>query len=372
MRTYAAGLLAVLSSLNVQAYSNLIANPYSPYPPACVTSLENQFRLYGDNVRKVFHGEVRLPQAYVPGSNLPVDLTVYRIPCAEPQRSVVMLEFSIPQRLDPQTTYYLTPTTALVDNAGTGFDYSWMPLRSEANSWGSRRFLPDGGIFGGNTLPGYTTDGHDKKWRFILDNPSPSEWNWSYLSPGDYNGWLEIQLDSGDPCCNVNPAIPIPPTGGSRTPDRIPLSGRLSGNWVVHGVSDQGFSIAISEIVENVYPDPDELLDQPLLMFLSWYTYDAAGDLLWLTGSARFEIGATQVTLPIERVSNGVFLGSKAAERAVVGKATITGNSCNDLTLEYDLSGIGLGTGSARLQRLFSLETAGYTCRDLEARIEAK
>jgi hypothetical protein len=83
-------------------------------------------------------------------------------------------------------------------------------------------------------------------------------------------------------------------------------------------------------------------------------------------------MGATEVTIPIEDVSNGEFMGDKAAERSVVGSVTITGNNCNDLTLQYDLGDIDLGSGTEHMQRLFSLETAGYVCRDLEARMAAK
>jgi Tol biopolymer transport system component len=56
----------------------------------------------------------------------------------------------------------------------------------------------------------------------------------------------------------------------------------------------------------------------------------------------------------------------------VVGSVTITGNNCNDLSLQYNLSDIGLGSGTKHLERLFSLETAGYVCRDLEARIDTR
>ncbi len=80
----------------------------------------------------------------------------------------------------------------------------------------------------------------------------------------------------------------------------------------------------------------------------------------------------TTVTIPIVRVTNGEFRGSKAADREVAGSVTITGNNCNDLTLEYTLNDIGLGAGTKRLQRIYSLETAGYTCRDLEARMATK
>jgi hypothetical protein len=55
-----------------------------------------------------------------------------------------------------------------------------------------------------------------------------------------------------------------------------------------------------------------------------------------------------------------------------VGSVTITGNHCNDLGFEYELTAIGLGSGNTHLERPFSLETAGYACRDLEARIAEK
>jgi hypothetical protein len=94
------------------------------------------------------------------------------------------------------------------------------------------------------------------------------------------------------------------------------------------------------------------------------------GNLLWLTGA--FEIGDTQITIEIELVTNGEFLGTKVADREVVGSVSITANDCNDLSFNYELNDIGLGSGNERLERLFSLETAGYVCRDLDARIEAE
>jgi hypothetical protein len=107
-------------------------------------------------------------------------------------------------------------------------------------------------------------------------------------------------------------------------------------------------------------------------MFLSWFTYDSDGEMLWLTGAAQFHMGAPFLTVPIEKVNHGEFMGNKTADREVVGSVTIAGSNCNNLRFDYDLTDIGLGTGTQNLHRLFSLETAGYTCRDLEARIEAK
>ena len=37
-----------------------------------------------------------------------------------------------------------------------------------------------------------------------------------------------------------------------------------------------------------------------------------------------------------------------------------------------DLAAFGLGAGTLQLQRLFALETAGYPCRDYEARLASQ
>ena len=372
MKTRFLALLAFICAGNVHSYSNFIENPWTPYPPGCLTLPGLQPALYGDNAARVFEGEAVLPDANDPTSRLPVNLSVYRVACAEPNRSVIQLEFSIPARLDPATTFYQAPEWVMVDNTGVDFDYSYMRLSSEANVWGGTEFFPSRVIFGGSHPN--MEDGHERKWIFVLTNPSPWEWDWAYLSPTDYNGKLYIELDTGDDSLK-GPIIVVPPTASLLAANpRIPLSGRLSGNWVVEGAADQGFAISISEVVPDSIPDPSELAVPPLLMFLSWYTFDQNGDQLWLTGAAQFEVGATEVTIPIESVSNGEFFGRKPAERTTIGSVTITGNSCNDLTLDYDLDlhgiGTGLGSGTKRLQRLFSLETAGYVCRDLEARMD--
>ncbi len=159
-------------------------------------------------------------------------------------------------------------------------------------------------------------------------------------------------------CC----LLPVP---------RLPLSGRQSGTWVIEGAADQGFQLAISDQVGVRQDSAPGVPDLPLVIFLTQYTFDTDGNMLWLTGAAEFEPGASEVTIPIERVTNGEFRGSKRADREIVGSVTITSNSCNDLGFEFDYSSLGLGQGVRRLQRIFSLETAGYDCRDYEARVAA-
>jgi hypothetical protein len=71
------------------------------------------------------------------------------------------------------------------------------------------------------------------------------------------------------------------------------------------------------------------------------------------------------------RVQGGEFMGDKPASREAAGTVRLTANSCNDITFEFDYAQLGMGSGSHRLERLYSLEIAGYDCRDYQARVAA-
>lgn len=151
----------------------------------------------------------------------------------------------------------------------------------------------------------------------------------------------------------------------------LPLSGRHSGLWVIEGAADQGFQLSISEQVGEQRGFEGDVPELPLVVFFSQYTFDSNSRPLWLVGNTEFEAGTSEIAIPVARVRNGEFRGSKLADRETVGSITLRSRSCNDLTFEYDYSALGLGAGSARMQRVFSLEIAGYDCRDYDARVEA-
>ncbi len=345
----------LFASCSIQAYENFIENPTAPYPAGCATIPDSQTFIYGDNVERVYDEELTLTDSTDLSTELPVNVHVYRVACAEPNRSVIWIEFEIPAFLNPDETFYLTPQMQAFVNG----ESIPMRLTGEPNTWGSAT-EPDGFA---HVIGGYQefSNGAELTWIYVLDNLSlystfsdPDV----FMSAAQYNDAFELDLSS----LNSTWTIEIPSTFDTLNANsRIPLSGRLSGNWVVNGVPDQGFVIAISELTNSLDP----------LMFLSWYTYDNDGKLLWLTGAAQFEIGDTRITIPIELVTNGQFLGTKTADREVVGSVIITANDCNDLSFHYELNDLNLGSGDETLQRLFSLETAGYVCRDLEARVEA-
>ena len=229
----------------------------------------------------------------------------------------------------PYGQHYQTPEVRAVINENR---YYVVSLVREPNSWelGIEPWSHSQTFGGGQDFLGpYATS-----WVFVLDSTAAIPGRFEpdqALSLSQYNGSFRLELNWRD---SLSYAIDVPPTESvfSERP-RMAISGRLSGNWVMEGASDQGVVLAISELVPNAVPELDALLHSPLVMFLSWFTYDTAGNMLWLTGAAQFAMGATEVTVPID---------------------------------------IGLGSGTQRLQRLYSLEPAGFVCRDLEARILTK
>jgi hypothetical protein len=126
-----------------------------------------------------------------------------------------------------------------------------MVLSHVPNSWGGANLAGSRESFGGNT-PG-ATDGHDRRWVFVLDNAPPQPNDYSPMNATQYNAFLGLGIE------NQAQPILIDPTGVSLTANlRIPLSGRLSGNWVIDGAADQGFVISISELVPDAVSEPDK------------------------------------------------------------------------------------------------------------------
>ena len=364
-------LLALLVSGQTFGDSNFVSNPYLPYPPACARDLtSNAPDESGADTVTFFDEQIRILESQT-GKLLPVRLEVFRTRCSEPNRSLIWLAFSLEESQANKGAGWELPGVSAepIEN----FRYV-MNLASEPNGWG-------GGGWVDREQTYLAADPHPlrlplqpitgaRKWIFLLDNTPPASRGWwtGGLSPADYNGAFRLHIQTW-----TDLIIDVPPTNALfRGPtSRLPLSGRQSGTWVIEGVSDQGFQLAISEQVGEQRGYDPGVPDLPLVIFFSQYTFGQQSQPLWLVGNTEFEAGASVVTIPVLEVSNGEFRGGKAADRNVIGSVTITSKSCNDLSLEYDYSSIGLGTGTRRLQRLFSLETAGYDCRDYEARVAA-
>ena len=331
--------LALAAFGTAAASENFVSSPTSPYPHGCATLNEMPEGVRGTRTQ-FLDGTIPLPDPFRNFANTNVRIQFLRQGCAEADRSILIMRASIPQTNDGVFQVAFLPAMR-----GTIGEEGY-PLRLAAEP---NTYLDDdafGLIFEGETL------------QFFLDTPSPYSVGYEpadVMSPAQYNG--EFELEMADPIFGAVYVADIPAYDGSLQWDDLPLSGRLSGNWVSDGASDQGFVIAF-----------EELADGTQLVFISWYTYGADGSLLWLTGATTFQVGASQTDIPLELVTTGEFLGAKTADREVIGDSQLRAIDCNRLEFDYDLQALGLGTGTLVLKRLFSLETAGHACRDQVAR----
>lgn len=372
MKTIACAMLALLGCNIALANSNFVSNPRLPYPPACahIPNADAAFWL-ADQAVKFYDQEIQVYDIQV-GEQIPLGLKAYRSLCSEPGRSPVWLQFSLSAAYAGRQVEFQLPTAwAEIANGLSELNVG-MRLAAEPNGWGTESVYDRASTYLVNTPRGHAADFPEpggRNWVFLLDdgNASLDEWwYWNYWMPASaYNAGFKLHL--GGRTIEVPATTVLMPTPARR----LPLSGRLSGTWVVEGAADQGFQLAISDQVGLSTDNAPGAPDLPLVIFLTQYTFDTDGNMLWLTGAARFKAGATKVTIPVEKVTNGEFRGGKRAEREVVGSVTITSNSCNDLGFEYDYDILGLGQGVKHLQRIYSLETAGYDCRDYEARVAA-
>jgi hypothetical protein len=331
------GLFLLFLTASALAQENYVTNIETLYPPGCATNAQFDNDDVQGEIELIQDGTVLLVNPVTQGLST-VLVAVYRQGCAEENRAIIRIDMEV---LNGGAT--LVPVVrAVIDD-----DAFVMRLTSDPNSFmevnaGSLLFTRERRTF--------YLDGPSLTDRaVIIDSDIP------LMTPEQYNG--DFRLDIFDILDSTQFSVPVPAYENNLHSAAMPFNGRLSGNWVVAGVPDQGFVIAF-----------EELPDGTNFVFVSWYTFDSEGNLLWLTAGDTYEIGDSSIDLPIELVTNGEFLGSSSADRTVVGTATLAGVDCNNLQFTFDLSQLGLGSGTVRLQRLFSLETAGYACRDQKER----
>jgi len=373
MKTLIGMLLTILASSTALASSNLISNPYLPYPPGCAR-MPDPLAAGGveSEAVKFYEREIDFYSAQA-GEEIPLTLRLFRAPCSEPNRSLVWLEFVLAAEYSYQDLEVQLPT--VVAEVAPNWRKP-MSLAIEPNGWGSGGMVDREATYLLSQLHGlvwyYGSPAGERRWVYLLDN-APPFWDISSeygLTASEYNGAFKLVL-------RYNPydflSIDIPSTSDllPATTTRIPLSGRLSGSWVIAGTADQGVMLSVSEMVLPNDPEGPNDQKRPMLVFLAHYTFDANGDMLWLTGAAEFRPGALKVTIPMEKVNHGSFRDNVPADREMIGAVTLRSRSCNDIGFEFDYSALGLGAGQRRMQRLFSLETAGYDCRDYEAKVAA-
>ena len=350
----------------------------APYPPGCITLPARQVDLYGDNVVQFWSGKLSLEVVHKlqNGTNHgSVEAGMYRVGCAEPNRSVIVMEFRLPAEwVDPRLSQLVLPSFS-AEGPG-GFHYIPFELKLDPNTWGqsgaqqSLTMRAFGDFSNGWMDPRWFT------WRYVLDM-APAEAGWPLMAD-HYNEAFQLHMVSNGRV-DSDISIPVPATRDllKRNP-ALPLNGRLTGAWIEPGASDQGLVLSFSELVPPAGTPTPSSWRPELNLFLSWFTFDTEGRQLWLAGNVRFQPGASEVTLPLVEVEVGEFLGAPAADsqdagaRRSAGQARLRALSCDELELEYEFVDPGLGAGTMQLHRPFALETAGYPCRDYAARLASR
>ncbi len=126
--------------------------------------------------------------------------------------------------------------------------------------------------------------------------------------------------------------------------DPVGLRGDIGGLWFTPESDGQGLQI--------------DVLDAGRVA-LTWYTFDAEGNPLWLFGLGKAEDGAVEV--PLSRASGGRFVTlpeQPAAQFSAAGMLRVDFAGCTQATLSYVGQGSGLPDGELALQRLTSVQGA--------------
>jgi hypothetical protein len=374
--------LTILSLFVTSAMADpfFTGNPWSPIPPGCVTRPDLQAVLYGVNEILVLDRDIDLlhtdslignRDGALSDKRVRAHVRITRQLCAEPNRSALFVQFGFPESLQyTNQAHYLRPDFWADTADGTSVGW-FTPLAEPSGSIVGR--LPDRL---GQPVFGDFADGWENlsqvTWTYLLDLAGPLGGYKDYAAQAAdaYNQELSL---SSEILMWDEPVVgwQVPATSAAAPPTGMPLNGRHSGTWIVEGARDQGVALSFSNRIP-VNPDDGWQPEwAPVFLFLTWFTFDAEGRMLWLTGSGEFPQGAASVEAELVEVRGGSFLGAARAQRSPAGRVTLSARSCAELTLDFDLSALGLGTGTRRLERLHELEIAGYNCRDHEARRQA-
>lgn len=313
----------------------------TPYPPGCMSNRFDDLTTPTGSRQTYADDLVTFADAKDPSLSASVNVTVFRRGCKDPDRSVLFMQFE----MVTANRSFAIPT---VEAELSGGPY---PLRlvSEPNTFETDE---TGRIQGPGT------------YLYIVDGMAEARVNSNsrLITPTQYSGPLTLRFtDPSD--SNNSYTVNMPTWNTNIAPVRVPITGRHSGAWVADGAIDQGFVVSFNEWLVG-----DDIRQ---FLFFSWYTFDVDGNTLWLTAGNAYDRGASEVDLELELVSGGTFLGDDTANRVKVGTATLRAESCSEMTLTYDLTDLGLGSGTVTLRRIFALETAGYACMDLEARLDS-
>jgi hypothetical protein len=330
-------VLLVFSSSPAQAIEGYYTHWWTPYSPSCVFTLTAAYDPNTQGENQILVSEtISLGSADTSSPPVQIEMQVIRRACTEENRSALFMLLRNPSEMP----YKAPKVTARIESESYKLRLSEEPnTRVEDNA--SKTYTQD---------VMFVIDGADIR---VVDNA---------ISADQYNGAFRLIVEDTGETGHVY-EYDLPANNPELTPKRKLLNGRFSGTWVAEGTEDQGFQLSIQELLTSGSMRPHA--------FLTWYTFDNDGNMLWLSGAGIFGfMGDSHVSLNMDLVTNGEFMGSKKAERRRLSDAMLRVENCNRLIFNYDLEELGLGKGTVFLKRIFSLETSGYACRDVQRRLD--
>ena len=131
-------------------------------------------------------------------------------------------------------------------------------------------------------------------------------------------------------------------SGGGATGDQT-LAGRLNGTYFDPARSGEGIMIDFFDIGSSTRG-----------VFVSWYTYDEAGNPMWLVGNTELAPNGTQVDIPLIVTTGGRFgplFRADNIRRTPWGSMNIRFPTCNSAMLRYQRTQDGQ-TGTYNMVRL--------------------
>lgn len=345
------GLLPVLSATSAMAQldpggrENFLSSAESLVPPNCLTAP------LPAAAGTITQSIVSFPVTEaVNGPRTNVRVRLWRADCHQPGRSALLIQFE-----NVTGNFFQAPFLGplLLGNQTLGFSSATYRLRPNDFSMPTQLDLQTDWFLNNGVSAPY----------LIEIGPLLPDQEANELDIEDYQlsfGLTFLAFNNQGGLSDID-TVTIPAASNSNSATQFgqePLTGRYSGNWIAQDTRDQGILLSISE-----------LPDRRLVAFMAWFTYGPNGEQAWFTGNSFFTIGDHQVSFNLGQGKNGVFQGNQAADRfPPAGAATLSAINCAQMELQFNLSGIGLGSDTVLLERLFNGEIAGYSCRDLPAR----
>ena len=327
-KSFATGEINVLTDLN------------SPFPPGCISlwlpdgpsSLDNT--LYNRTVWAPTTGSTSLDAR--------VRVTVWRVGCHDPDRSVVMVRM----RKVSGDGDVLVPEV-------------WSDAGSVDIAWHQSRLIGFPAVGDIGATGDYITSA-GRTWMLAVDPVSVDEE--TLFSVEEYNDLFTLELTwfPFAPLASADSVlIDVDAYAPRLDPPQFeypPLHGRMSGQYTIEGIPRSGLVLQVGE-----------LADDTNFVFAIFFTY-LDGEPAWVIGNTRgMEPGFDFVDLDMEYLVGGEFFGlgpglfdDDDIESIPIGWMTIEALDCNTLLLGYDFTETGLGTGVVEADRLIRI--AGYDC----------